>query len=190
VSRIDLLRKNYQRICGLPWDRHVAGPQRVWLAVYDKEDERKLRLRLGLFKEATEQLGHHWSVVDLTDAFAQWLCNPPYSDYAASYFESPTRLGAAPLAAFKKTVAGQLTQVLRSVQSSENTVVAVAGVGSLFGFLRISEVLPLIENAIQGRLLVFFPGVFEQDNYRLLDARDGWNYLAVPITASEGDARR
>ena len=33
-----------------------------------------------------------------------------------------------------------------------------------------------------GRLVVFFPGQFEQNNYRLLDARDGWNYLAVPIT--------
>lgn len=68
MSRIDLLRKNYQRICGLPWDRNVAGPQRVWLAVYDKEDERKLRLRLGLFKEATEQVGHHWRAVDFTSA--------------------------------------------------------------------------------------------------------------------------
>ena len=25
MSRIDQLRKNYQRICGLPWDRNVAG---------------------------------------------------------------------------------------------------------------------------------------------------------------------
>ena len=46
MSRIDLLRKNYQRICNLPWDRNVAGPQRVWFAVYDKEDERKLRFPL------------------------------------------------------------------------------------------------------------------------------------------------
>src|SRR6266478_3002801 len=108
MSRIDLLRKNYQRICGLPWDHNVAGPQRVWLAVYDKEDERKLRLRLGLFEEATHQTGHSWSRLDLTDAFANWLCSPPYSDYAESYFESPGRLGAAPLAAFRRAVADQL----------------------------------------------------------------------------------
>jgi len=66
----------------------------------------------------------------------------------------------------------------------------VYGVASLFGFLRISEILPLVEAKIRGRLLVFFPGVYEQDNYRLLDARDGWNYHAVPITASEGEIRR
>ena len=51
-------------------------------------------------------------------------------------------------------------------------MVAVSGVASLFGFLRISEILPLVESHIQGRLLVFFPGVYEQDNYRLLDARE------------------
>jgi len=47
----------------------------------------------------------------------------------------------------------------------------------------------LVEPHIQGRLLIFFPGVYEQNNYRLLDARDGWNYLAVPITAHEGEMR-
>jgi len=35
---------------------------------------------------------------------------------------------------------------------------------------------------IAGRLLVFFPGEHEGNSYRLLDARDGWNYLAIPIT--------
>ncbi len=190
MTRIDLLRKNYQRICGLPWDRNVAGPQRVWLAVYDKEDERKLRLRMGLFEEATHQAGHHWHRIDFTDAFASWLCGPPYADYAESYFESPGRLGAAPLAAFKRAVAGQLADALKTVEPGDDTVVAVSGVASLFGFFRISELLPLVEANIRGRLLVFFPGVYEQDNYRLLDARDGWNYHAVPITASEGEVRR
>jgi hypothetical protein len=190
MSRIDLLRKNYQRICGLPWDRNIAGPQRVWLAVYEKEDERKLRLRIESFAEATQQTGHHWHAVDLTDAFANWLCSPPYSDYAESYFDTPSRLGAAPLAAFKKSVGDQLTTVLKTIERGEDTAVAIIGVASLFGFARISEILPLVENDIRGRLLVFFPGVYEQDNYRLLDARDGWNYHAVPITASEGEFHR
>jgi len=190
MSRIDQLRKNYERICGLPWDRNVAGSQRVWFAVYDKEDERKLRLRIGLFEEATQHTGHHWRHCDLTNAFADWLCSPPYSSYAESYFASPSRLGAAPLNAFKKYVADQLIGVLKSADPAEETVAAVSGVASLFGFLRISEILPMVEPHIRGRLLVFFPGVYEQDNYRLLDARDGWNYHAVPITAAEGEIRR
>jgi hypothetical protein len=42
--------------------------------------------------------------------------------------------------------------------------------------------LQKIESHIRGRLVVFFPGVYDQNAYRLLDARDGWNYLATPIT--------
>jgi len=78
---------------------------------------------------------------------------------------------------------------MKSLGAPENTVVAITGVASLFGFTRISQVLPLVEPHIRGRLLVFFPGVYENNNYRLLDARDGWNYLAVPITSQEGELR-
>src|SRR5438128_6540390 len=101
MSRIDLLRKNYQRVCSLPWDRNVAGAQRVWLAIYDKEDERKLRLRLGLFEEATQQTGHKWAAIDLTDAFANWMCSPDNASYSESYFEAPELLDEAVLAGLK-----------------------------------------------------------------------------------------
>ena len=99
-------------------------------------------------------------------------------------------LDDGPLTEFKENVARKIIAALESVPHAEDTVVAISGVASLFGFLRISEVLPLVESHIRGRLLVFFPGVYEQDNYRLLDARDGWNYHAVPITPAEGDSRR
>jgi hypothetical protein len=33
---------------------------------------------------------------------------------------------------------------------------------------------------------VFFPGEVEQNNYRLLNGRDGWNYHAVLINADKG----
>jgi len=190
MSRIDLLRKNYQRICGLPWDRNVAGPQRVWLAVYDKEDERKLRLRLGLFEEATHQTRHNWGLVDLTDAFAEWMCSPENVSFAESYFESPDLLDDGVLSDFKQAVVARIIAALDQLQDGEESVLALHGIAALFGFLRISEILPLVEGHIRGRLLVFFPGVYGQENYRLLDARDGWNYHAVPITASEGEVRR
>jgi len=189
VSKIDALRRNYQRICGLPWDRNVAGAQRIWLAVYDKEDERKLRLRLGLFEEATHATGHRWHHLDLTDAFADWLCSPPYADFAESYFAAPTKLPQSALAHFKKTVAESVHAAFGALDVPERSVVAISGVASLFGFVKFSEVLPLVEGHIPGRLLVFFPGVYENHNYRLLDARDGWNYHAVPITAHEGGLR-
>jgi hypothetical protein len=65
-------------------------------------------------------------------------------------------------------------------------VVAVTGVASLFGFTRASLILKEVVKDIRGRLALFFPGEYDNSNYRLLDARDGWNYLAVPITLHNG----
>lgn len=189
MNRIDLLKRNYQRLCEYSWDRNVAGAQRVWVAVYDKEDERKLRLRLGLFEEATHHSGRKWTVIDLTDAFANWMCGQANSSFAESYFESPELLDEAVLADMKQAVVSQIRSALKALPDPDNTVLALNGVASLFGLLKISEILPMVEDCVMGRLLVFFPGVYEHNNYRLLDARDGWNYHAVPITASDVEAR-
>src|SRR4051794_30096638 len=164
MSRIDVLKRNYQRVCDLPWDRNVAGAQRVWLAVYDKEDERRLRLRVGLFEEATMAAGRRWRRCDLTDAFADWFTGPANADYARSYFESPDLVNASMLEDFKAHVAGMMGDALASADDAPaNTIVAVTGVASLFGFARLSEVLPAVESRVRGRLLVFFPGVYEQN---------------------------
>jgi len=61
----------------------------------------------------------------------------------------------------------------------------VHGLGSLFGITSVSALIEAVAGNIRGRLLVFFPGHYEGNNYRLLDARDGWNYLAVPITTKD-----
>jgi hypothetical protein len=79
-------------------------------------------------------------------------------------------------------VAGKIRAALIADGVDDETVVGVFGSASLYGFVRISLVLKEVESDIRGRLVLFFPGDYDQNNYRLLDARDGWNYLAVPIT--------
>ena len=64
-------------------------------------------------------------------------------------------------------------------------MVALIGVGSLYGFLRVSNLVRAVEPKIRGRLVVFFPGEKDGTNYRLLNARDGWNYLAQAITLQD-----
>ena len=113
------------------------------------------------------------------DSFAAWMAGEEYRD---AYFESPEDLQLKLEVEFAKFVAEKDSAVLESPEAGDNSVVAVFGVGSLFGFTRVSQVLKILEPAIKGRLVVFFPGTYEHNNYRLLDARDGWNYLAVPIT--------
>ena len=180
MNRIDGLRKNYARYVSLPWDHSLPGGQRIWFAVYDPVDERRLRLLLPTFEITTKQkpANHGWARCDLRDAFATWMAA---QDYHAAYFESPEDL-PNPHPGFEDYVAGRVRSVLDS--SDGNTVVALTGVASLFGFMKVSALMERVEDAIRGRLLVFFPGEYQENHYRLLDARDGWNYHAVPITAA------
>lgn len=180
MSEIDLLVREYERFVALPWQSNVAGPERVWFAVYDPPQERRLRLRIPEFEIATKKAGHTWRFVDFTDAFAHWMAGHKYRE---AYFKRPQLMTDAVLASFKAAVVDQTVAALTAPDVDANTVVAVGGLAALFGFVRASEVMEAVAPSIGGRLLVFFPGSYENKMYRLLDARDGWNYLAIPITA-------
>ncbi len=179
MGRIEQLAENYGQHIAMPWQQTVAGAQRVVMVVYDKELERTLMARKVAFETATRQAGHDWYEVDVSSAFAKWMASEEYRD---AYFESPDDLQLKLEVEFANYVAQMVRSVLDREEVTKNSIVAVFGVGALFGFTRVSRVLKLLEPAIKGRLVVFFPGTFDQNNYRLLDARDGWNYLAVPIT--------
>lgn len=179
MSRIEELAERYTRHLSTPWQRTVSGAQRVAMVVYEKELERMLRARKVLFETATLQAGHSWYEVDLAGAFPSWIASDEYRD---AYFEQPDDLSLKLDSEFPDYVAAELRRALTAPSVTENTVVAVLGVATLFGLARFSEVVRKVDRDIQGRLLVFFPGQYEHNNYRLLDARDGWNYLAIPIT--------
>lgn len=182
TSRVDRLIRRYERFVELPWERHLAGVQRVWFLVHDKTDERRVRARLDAFDIATTEAGHRWKLCDLTDAFPCWMAA---QDYRESYFEDPESLEIL-LPDFHEHVTGLVRSALEADDVGSDTVVAVMGIASLFGFTRVSKVVNEVAGCIRGRLAVFFPGEHEDNNYRLLDARDGWNYMAVPITAHDG----
>jgi hypothetical protein len=179
LARIEDIAERYGRHIATPWQRTIAGAQRVIMVVYDKALERTLRARKLAFETATREAGHDWYEIDLSAAFAEWMAA---ADYRHEYFASPEDLQLKLDAEFPEFVAERLRETLRKPEITSNAVVAVLGVGSLFGFARISQILKKVEADIQGRLVVFFPGQLDRNNYRLLDARDGWNYLAVPIT--------
>ncbi len=182
MNRIERLIHDFDSFVALPWPRNLAGPQRVWFAVYDENDERKVRARIDEFAIATKRAGHRWQYLDLTDAFPEWLASQDYRD---EYFTNPADLKAA-VRSLRAEVTARLRATLEA--ADEQTVVAVGGIAALFGFLKVSELIHDVESSIKGRLLVFFPGEHEGNNFRLLDARDGWNYLAVPITGKEKPA--
>jgi hypothetical protein len=179
MARIEDLADIYAQHIATPWQRTVAGAQRVIMVVYDKELERVLHARKGEFETRTIAAGHDWHEVDVTRTFASWLADDEYRD---AYFESPDDLQLKLTAEFPEYVADRIRAVLTSPDVTETSVVAVFGTGSLYGFTHVSEVMKSVECDVRGRLVVFFPGTLEQNNYRLLDSRDGWNYMAVPIS--------
>jgi hypothetical protein len=181
MGKVESLAAEYQRHVSAPWQRTLAGAQRVMLVVYEKELERTLRARLGEFEQATRRSGHGWQLVDCTGWFASWMAAEEYRD---AYFADPSLLRMKLEGEFRQHASERLATALEA--ADENTVVAVLGVASLFGFLRVSELVREVEQSIRGRLLVFFPGTKDGNNYRLLDARDGWNYLANGITLHGG----
>ncbi len=184
MSRVDDLIARYQRDVKLPWPGGLAPAQRVWMAVYEPEDERRLRLHLQEFETATTAAGHAWVQIDITDAFEEWMAA---HEYREPYFENP-RLIQPELVGFLGFLVADVREKLAK-HGTANTVVGLVGAGSLFGLgdrVKVSALVDRIEDLVLGRLLVFFPGEVEQNNYRLLNGRDGWNYHAVLITADKG----
>jgi hypothetical protein len=182
MDRGSALLAQYHTQLSLPWRRDIAGAERVWIAVYPPDLERLIRPKLPEFELATKSAGHTWHQVDLTKSFAAWLAG---QEYREAYFQEPEAIAPA-LENFAQAVEQTVRTALTADGVDENGIVAVFGVASLFPMARVSTLIQRAAQDVRGRLLVFFPGALEHGNYRLLDARDGWNYLAIPITIPEG----
>ena len=104
-------------------------------------------------------------------------------EYREAYFESPDLLETGASCLLRPPRRGGARRA--SPTRDPDGVVGLLGAGTLFGLgdaVKVSALLNAVNEAVAGRLLVFFPGEHEGNSYRLLDARDGWNYLAIPIT--------
>jgi hypothetical protein len=182
VSRIDQIADQFERHISAPWQRNLPGAQRIAFVVYPKEEERKLSAKLKDFENRSVAAGHPWLEVDFTNAFPDWMADESYPE---EYFESPEllddKLSADTPYGFTAYCVERLQSALLSDAASGDSIVAIHGVGALFGFATLHAVLDKVQSQIRGRIVVFFPGSYEQNIYRLLDARDGWNYLATPI---------
>lgn len=178
MSKIKRLLDCYLRHISIPWQQGVAPAQRVLFCVYPETEELRLRARMAEFDLETRKSGHGWALFDVTDSFARWMAGQPY---AQSYFAEPALLPNL-LHRYREQIERDFVSFRQERSFDDQTVVALLGVGSLFGFLKVKEVVDALAPHVPGRLMVFFPGSNEGNNYRLLDAYDGWNYLAIPIT--------
>ena len=121
MSRVDRLVRRYERFVSLPWDRTLAGPQRVWFVIYDKTDERRIRARTEEFELATKGVGHGWQLVDLTDSFPQWMAG---QEYRESYFQSPEDLYIL-MPDFLHQIIQEIDVALASEEATDDSVIAI-----------------------------------------------------------------
>ncbi len=177
MGRIEDLAAKYEAHIRVPWTRTVAGAQRVVMVVYEKELERAFRARKAEFEQRTRNHNHNWIEFDCTRVFAEWMSTQGDRD---AFFENPEDLTFLLEVDFPEFVAQSLRKTL--LDGDDSSVVALTGVGALFGFARISALIETVDRDIRGRLVVFFPGGHQTNCYRILDARDGFDYLATCIT--------
>ena len=172
---------SYRDHVRLPWRGSLSPAERVWMLVYQPDEERRVRARLPQLAQVTEAAGHSWHEVDVTDEFGHWLAG---HEYAEVLIADPTNLTSALLEGFDEHVAETVRQALIAPDVDERSVVAVVGTGALYPFIRASHLVETVDRDVRGRLLVLFPGRHDEatHSYRLLDARDGFNYRAIAIT--------
>lgn len=181
MSQIDNLLANYRGFIQTPWPSNLSGRQRVIFAIYPPAEERRLRAHIKEFELATCEVNHTWRLVDITNTPSSWLA---FHDYREAYFKEPGAICTVE-EELKNHIIADLKRACRAEDVGKETVVAVIGTGSLFGFTHVSNIIAGLEEDIKGRLLIFFPGAYERNVYRFMDARDGFNYMAVPINCVE-----
>jgi hypothetical protein len=179
-SKIDQLISAYESVVNEPWASSLSGQERIWFLVYDPLEQRKVDLRIGDFETTTIKAQKRWISISLKNCFPLWMSK---HDYKEEYFNDPDSLVDQLEAEFKQFAIDFLIAEFEKHGTDDNTLIAVRDISSLFGFNRMSDVLSGCSNSFKGRMLLFFPGEYDKNQYRLLDARDGWNYLARPITA-------
>jgi hypothetical protein len=179
ISKTEQLIQEFDKVVNEPWASTLSGQERIWFLVYDPAEQRKVNLRMGEFETCTLRAGKKWHPISLKDCFPEWMSKHDYRD---EYFQNPELIVDQLEADFIPFAIKFLKMKLQEIEQDSDTLIALLDVSALFGFARLSEILKNCDRDFNGRLLIFFPGEFENNQYRLLDARDGWDYLARPIT--------
>lgn len=161
-----------------PWGTPRSGPEKVWFLVFPPSLILQMESRIQEIQNRVLETKMEWAEISVEYIFAEWITN---HKYAKSYFEKPEYVNDQIRQDFIPHLHSVLISKLTEV-STTNSIFCLHSVHSLFGWVKLSDVLSnSVTNAVKGRLLVLFPGEFSNNNYRMMGSRDGWSYLARPI---------
>ncbi len=177
MSTVDDLLGQFRRQVSLPWSRDTARDYRVWVMHYDRTLERRIQGRLHEFEALARQYGHGWATLSLVTLIAPWFAA---HELFEGLVDQPDELPGL-LPDFEAHVIATVGARMHAL--GEQDTLALSGAGALFGLMRASTLTEKVAPEIKGRLLLLFPGRHLNGVYRLIDARDGWTYRAIPIPA-------
>ena len=186
MSRVDNLVSNYKRHLSVPIQPGLPMSQRTWFLVYPPEDERRVMNRTEEFALTTSSADLQWMLVDLSGSFSSWMdtFDPDERDMCLS---DPQLVEEYADPGFINFVISTIKNAFSEIPSkqADQTVVALSGLMELFDFIHVSSVIEGLEGSFTGIIAVFFPGEREQNTYKFIGARSGWDYLAVPILSEK-----
>jgi hypothetical protein len=183
MSSLERLFENYDRLIALPLADRLPPAQRVWFVVYSPEQERRIRFLWSEFKIRAEKHGKEWQQIDVTDLVPEWIA--AQGTHGAAYLKNPASLDEQTI---QEGLSELLIERISSLALTPSTLCVLVGLSGLFGFASVSSLVKSIQDhdLIPGRLVCFFPGSRDQNSFHFMNARDGWNYHALPITDEEG----
>jgi hypothetical protein len=177
LATVDDLLKHFGRHVALPWSLETARDYRVWIMHYDRALERRIQGRLHEFEALARQYGHGWAALNLAAMVSPWFAQHELFEGLA---DQPDELPGL-LPEFEAHIVAAASAQLDAL--GPNDILTLVGAGALFGLVRVSALAEKVAPEVKGRLLLLFPGRHDNGVYRLLDARDGWTYRALPIPA-------
>ena len=184
MNRIDQLLVNYSNHIHMHHKPGLPASQRVWFAVYPASEERRLLNRVEEFEIATKEAGYHWLQIDLKGSLARWLQSVE-EDEREEWFKNQEDIELYAKNEWKEVLVDFFKDQASHATNPQNTVFALTGLMDLYDYLHVSELIDSLTDIFHGFLLVFFPGEKEGNTYRFLDARVGWDYLAIPILSEK-----
>ncbi len=184
MSRIDQLLGNYKSYLQIPLKPHLAAGQRIWFAVYPAVEERRIANRIDEFEMATKAAGNAWVLIDLKGSLARWLASIDEEE-RAQWFTEADDIELYARTEWIHVLAELVMAEFAKAPAPERTIFAVTGLMDLFDYIHVSDFVEAVQASLPGFLLVFFPGERQGNTYRFLNARVGWDYLAVPILSEK-----
>src|SRR5699024_2663117 len=153
MTYVDRLIEGLKQQLRLPWSQDRSGAESVWFLVFEPDRLRGVVARKDALRLAVEAASKRWEEIVISNAFGIWLASHRYT----VSFLSRHQLVSVSAEDFVKRLVTEIKGEICKRQVDEQTLLVLTVTESLYGITKLAHTMRLLEDAIPGRLLVFFP---------------------------------